>query len=336
MKNKGLLLISGLDSILVGAILKEQAIPFEVIFFHIPFCHCYPDDNCKLEELLETTSRDLFGLKLNVIEIGSEYLSLLDNPKHGFGKNINPCIDCKIFMFKKAKELFKEYNASYIITGEVLGERPMSQNSSTLFQIEKEAGLDRLVLRPLSAKVLPVTLPEEEGLVDREKLFDIQGRSRKKQFELVEKYKIKDYPAPSGGCLLTDPGFSRRLKDLIKYTKEYSLDDVYLLKLGRHFRLSKGFKIIVGRDERENNMLLSLSKKLSLPRLEPLDIKGPLALAVGIDMRDNMYSLAAEVVAAHCRRGIVGEAEIELDDGKNRRYFKVAVKDREEFEDLRI
>ncbi|MDP8216638.1 MAG: hypothetical protein P9L98_04915 [Candidatus Kaelpia imicola] len=336
MKDRGLLLISGLDSILVGAILKEQAISFEVLYFHIPFCHCHPDDNCKLKELLKATSRDLLGLKLNVVELGSEYLKLLKNPKHGFGKNMNPCIDCKIFMFKKAKELFEKHGASYIITGEVLGERPMSQNSSTLFQIEREAGLDRLVLRPLSAKVLPLTLPEERGWVDREKFFDIQGRSRKKQFELVEKYKIKDYPAPSGGCLLTDPRFSQKLKDLFKHTQNPSLDEIYLLKLGRHFRLSKGLKLVVGRDERENNMLLSISKELSLPHLMPLDVKGPLALAVGNDIRDNIYPLAAEIVAAHCKRGAAIEIEVELNNGIEREHFKAAVKHREEFEGLRV
>ena len=336
MKNKGLLLISGLDSILVGAILKEQNIPFEALYFHIPFCHCHPNDTCKLKELLKTTSRELFELSLNIVELGSEYLELLKNPKHGFGKNINPCIDCKIFMFKRAKELFKKYNTSYIITGEVLGERPMSQNSSTLFQIEEEAGLDRLVLRPLSAKVLPVTLPEERGWVDREKFFDIQGRSRKKQFELVEKYNIKDYPAPSGGCLLTDPRFGHRLKDLLKYTEEPSLDQIYLLKLGRHFRLSKELKLIVGRDERENNMLLSSAEELSIPYLMPLDVKGPLALAVGRDMRDNIYSLMAEIVAAHCREGIAKEIDMEFNRGITKDIFRTVVRDRKEFEYLRI
>ena len=336
MEEKGLLLISGLDSILAGAILKEQDISFEVLYFHIPFCHCYPGDNCKLKELLKGTSRDLFGLRLNVIELGSEYLSLLKNPKHGFGKNINPCIDCKIFMFKRAKDLFKKYNASYIITGEVLGERPMSQNSSTLFKIEEEAGLSRLVLRPLSAKVLPLTLPEERGLVNREKFFDIQGRSRKEQFKLVEKYNIKDYPAPSGGCLLTDPRFSHRLKDLLKYTEELSLDQIYLLKLGRHFRLSRELKLIVGRDERENNMLLSSAKELSIPYLMPLDVKGPLALAVGRDMRDNIYSLMAEIVAAHCRKGIAKEIDMEFNWGITKDIFRTVVRDRKEFEYLRI
>jgi len=336
LKNKGLLLISGLDSMLAGAILKEQAASFEALFFHIPFCHCRPDDKCKLKELLETTSKEFFGLKLNIIELGSEYLELLKNPKHGFGKNINPCIDCKIFMFKKAKELFKQYGASYIITGEVLGERPMSQNRSTLFKIEQEAGLDRLILRPLSAGVLPLTIPEERGWVEREEFFNIQGRSRKKQFELVEKYKIKDYPTPSGGCLLTDPGFSRRLKDLLKQTGDPSLDEIYLLKLGRHFRLSESLKLIVGRDERENNMLLSVSKRLSLPWLEPLDIKGPLALAVGSDMRDNIYPLAAEIVAAHCKRGAALEIEVEFNNGVEREILKAVAKNREEFECLRI
>jgi tRNA-uridine 2-sulfurtransferase len=336
LKDKGLLLISGLDSIIAGAVLKEQGAAFETLYFHIPFCHCHPEDDCKLKKLLEATSRGLLEHKLNVVEIGSEYLKLLKNPKHGFGKNMNPCIDCKIFMFKKAKELFQQYGVSYIVTGEVLGERPMSQNSSTLFQIEKEAGLSQLVLRPLSAKLLPLTLAERRGWVDRKGLFDIQGRSRKRQFELVEKYDIKDYPAPSGGCLLTDPRFSHRLRDLIKRGRAFSLDDIYLLKVGRHFRLSKELKLIVGRDEKENNILLSSSKRLSIPYFMPLDRKGPLALAVGGNMRDNIYSLAAEIVAAHCRRGEAAEIEIEFNDGAVRDIFKTAVKNREDFECLRV
>ncbi|MDD5613926.1 MAG: hypothetical protein PHQ54_02500, partial [Candidatus Omnitrophica bacterium] len=153
----GLLLISGLDSILAGMLLKEQNVSFKVIYFHIPFCSCRPGQSCKITEQLSDTTRRLFSQELNVVEVGREFMELVKNSKHGFGKNINPCIDCKIFMFKRAKLLLKDYDARYVITGEVLGERPMSQNRRALDLIEQESGLKGFMLRPLSAKLLPLS-----------------------------------------------------------------------------------------------------------------------------------------------------------------------------------
>lgn len=193
------------------------------------------------------------------IELGQDYLEVIKKPKHGYGKNLNPCIDCKIFMLKKAKEIMKKEGFGFIATGEVLGQRPMSQKKDTFRLMEKEAGLSGLIVRSLSAKLLAETLPEKEGLVDRNKLLDIQGRSRKVQFSLAESLGIKNYFTPSGGCLLTDPGFSARLKDLIDTQGDFSLYDIELLKLGRHFRLSKKKKFVVSRSEKEALGLLKLN-----------------------------------------------------------------------------
>ena len=185
---------------------------------------------------------------------------MIKNPKYGWGKGLNPCIDCKIYMLKKAKKIMEEIGASFIITGEVLGQRPMSQHKNALNLIEKQAGLKGKILRPLSAKNLEITEAEAKGIVYREKLFGITGRTRKKQLELVEKFDIIEYSSPAGGCLLTDKFFSKKLKDLFENNKKIKLENIEVLKYGRHFRY-KGNKIIVGRNEKENNILIKMKFK---------------------------------------------------------------------------
>jgi tRNA U34 2-thiouridine synthase MnmA/TrmU len=196
-----------------------------------------------------------------VFNVSEEYLDVVKHPKHGYGSNMNPCIDCRIFMMKKAKAYLEETGASFIVTGEVLGERPMSQRRDAMRLIEKEAGLDGLVLRPLSAKLLSASIPEKEGWVDREKLLKIQGRSRKPQIQLADHFGIRDYPCPAGGCLLTDPGFAQRMRDLNRYHPDFLLNDVHLLKMGRHFRLSPHLKLVVGRNEEENQKIQTFSQE---------------------------------------------------------------------------
>jgi tRNA U34 2-thiouridine synthase MnmA/TrmU len=202
---------------------------------------------------------EFLNIPLEIIDVTDEFIPILLNPRYGYGKNMNPCIDCHAFMIKKAKELLKKYNADFIVTGEVLGERPMSQNKQSLKIVEKYSDTEDILLRPLSAKLLPPTKPEREGLIDRNKLLDIKGRSRKIQLDLAKKIGLKEIPTPAGGCLLTEPNFSRRLKDLIEHQKLISKRDLELLKLGRHFRID-GVKIIVGRNKEENEKLLELSK----------------------------------------------------------------------------
>ena len=191
---------------------------------------------------------------------------------------MNPCLDCRILTFKKAKELMKETKASFVITGEVMGQRPMSQRKQAIMTIEKESGLKGLIVRPLSAKFFEPTIPEKEGIVDRSRLLDIHGRRRNKQMALAKEFSINDYPCPAGGCLLTDKGFSARLKDLLKYKPDYNISDLHLLKIGRHFRISDNLKFIVGRDEKENKRLLSFSKDGDCI-FDILDIPSPIGLA---------------------------------------------------------
>src|SRR3990170_2260758 len=208
------LLSGGLDSTLAARVLLDQGIELEALNFLTVFCTCTNrGETC----LASQKAVQGLGIPLKVFNVSNEYLGVVKHPKHGYGSNINPCIDCRVFMLKKAKQYMEETGASFIVTGEVLGQRPMSQRKDAMRLIEKEADLKGLVLRPLSAKFLPVTIPEKEGWVDREKLLNIQGRSRKPQMKLADDLGIRDYPCPAGGCLLTDPSFAKRMKDLIHY-----------------------------------------------------------------------------------------------------------------------
>jgi len=280
------LLSGGLDSILAIKIILEQNIEVEAINFITTF----------FKSNSYSTVLKL-GIKLKVFDVSKEYLDIVKTPKYGYGSNMNPCIDCKIFMLKKAYQYLKETGAQFLITGEVLGERPMSQTKRALEIIEKESKLEGLILRPLSAKLLKPTIPEKTGLVDRNKLFDIKGRSRKVQIALASKFNIKDYPNPSGGCLLTDPGFSRRMKDLIKHNQNFSLDEVELLKFGRHFRLSPFAKLIVGRDKTENDNLLKFLREDDFCFM-PSNTKGPIAIGRGI-FSESQTHLAVSIVARY-------------------------------------
>jgi tRNA U34 2-thiouridine synthase MnmA/TrmU len=252
-KSKALALLSGgLDSALAAKLVLEQNIDVIGIKFTSPFCLCDSGGKCRASEVANS-----LGMPLKIISKGEDYLELVRNPKYGYGSALNPCLDCRIYMLRETKELMKETNADFIITGEVLGQRPMSQYRKAFNLIEQESGLEGKILRPLSAKLLPETEVEREGLVNREKLLSIRGRSRKKQFELVKKFGITGYSTPAGGCLLTQKEFASKLKDLFEHSSKVTWHDIELLKIGRHFR-SGNSKIIVGRNEKENKILLSL------------------------------------------------------------------------------
>jgi tRNA U34 2-thiouridine synthase MnmA/TrmU len=239
------------------------------------------------------------GIPLKVLNVSEEYLGVVKDPKHGYGRNMNPCIDCRIFMLKKAKAHMEDSGAAFIVTGEVLGQRPMSQRKDVMRLIEKEAGLEGFILRPLSAKVLPATVPEREGWVDREKLLKIQGRSRKAQMGLAENYGIHDYPCPAGGCLLTDPGFAKRMKDLMVHDPDFSLNDVHLLKMGRHFRFSPGAKLVVGRQEEENQKIQTFAQREDILLRVP-SFPGPLSLLRG-KLDDKDIEKAAAITAHYSK-----------------------------------
>ncbi len=249
------LLSGGLDSILATKLMLEQGIEVIAVNFTSPFCLCNTKGKCHAIEVAKK-----FNIPIKIVPKGKDYLKILRNPKYGYGSGMNPCIDCRIYMLKKAKALAKKLGAKFIFTGEVLDERPMSQHFKALKIIEREAGLENKIVRPLSAKLLPETEAEKKGWVDRSKLLAIRGRSRKPQIQLAKEKNITDYPCPSGGCLLTYKEFANKFKDLIQNKKRISLNDILLLKIGRHFRFGKN-KIIVGRNEQENNELLKLKNK---------------------------------------------------------------------------
>jgi len=252
-RRKALALLSGgLDSTLAIKLIMDQGVLVEAISFISPFCTCGDGDSCAA---VKAASR--LGVKLKLVNLGEDYLEVVKNPRFGYGKNLNPCIDCRIFMLKKAKKYAEEIQADFIFTGEVLDQRPKSQRLRTLALIEREAGLEGKLLRPLSAKLLPETEAERKGWVDRSLLLGLRGRSRRKQMALAETLEIGDYPCPAGGCLLTDPIFCEKLRDLLKYDKDLRLRSVTLLRIGRHFRLGPN-KIIVGRNQEENRRLMTL------------------------------------------------------------------------------
>jgi len=287
------LLSGGLDSILAIRVIKEQGIDVEAINFVTPFCQC-SSKGCGGHAAGKAAEK--LGVPLTVRDISYEFMEIVKRPKHGYGKNMNPCIDCRILMNRKAAEYMKDSGTSFIITGEVLGQRPMSQHMNALRMIEKESGLSGLILRPLSAKLLPVTTPEKEGWVDRERLLDMRGRTRKPQMALAEGFNIKDYPCPAGGCLLTDPEFARKIRDLFDHT-EATMDDIHLLKVGRHFRLSQEARLVVGRDEGENKRLLALSKEDDV-QFKTVDVAGPVGIGRG-SFGEPLIHLSSRIIARY-------------------------------------
>jgi len=284
--------------VLAAKIVKELGVEVEAVNFKTIFCTCTSKSkSCSASK----SAADQIGIPLKVFEISKEYFEIIKHPKHGYGSNMNPCIDCRIFIFKRAAEYMKQTGASFLVTGEVLGQRPMSQRKEAMMLIEKEAGLSGLILRPLSAGLLEPTMPEKQGLIDREKLLSIEGRSRKPQIELAQKLNIKDYPCPAGGCLLTDPGFADRMRDLIKCSPDFTINDALLLKTGRHFRINQKAKLVVGRNETENNKLLALAQEGDL-KFTPLEIKGPIAIGKGIFSNEDIF-LSASIIARYSDKG---------------------------------
>jgi len=250
---RGLVLLSGgLDSALAAKLVKDQGIDLVAIHFTSPFWGSEKKYPARIAEKL--------GIPFKDVPLGRDYRKMLQNPKHGYGSAINPCIDCHAFMFREAWKIAKKTGAEFIVTGEVLGQRPMSQRLPALKIIEKEANLIGRILRPLSAKLLDETEPEKRGWVDRKKLLEIEGRGRKSQLALAAEFSADDYSCPAGGCLLTMKEFALKLKDLFQRKKETGWNDIKLLKIGRHFRYRKN-RIIVGRDHGENEALRKLKPK---------------------------------------------------------------------------
>jgi tRNA-uridine 2-sulfurtransferase len=277
----------GLDSILAAVIIRRLGIEVQAFFFETPF---FTSARAK-------QTADAANLPIKIIDITARHLDVVKDPPHGYGGNMNPCIDCHALMFRIAGEMMNDEKADFIITGEVLGQRPMSQNRGALSIVDKESGIQGLILRPLSAKLLPITIPEEKGWVRREDLMNFSGRSRKPQMELAKRLKITNYPSPAGGCLLTEEVFSRRLKDLMSYNPFFEMREIELLKIGRHFRIGPITKLIVGRKEDENDVIDSLAKEDDLLLTTP-SVPGPDVIVTG-EITPEVEELAAAITASY-------------------------------------
>jgi len=300
------LLSGGLDSTLAIRVIQQQGIEVIALNFVTVFCRCTSHGSCKLEAVKVS---EKFGIPIKVINTTERFLELVKKPKFGYGKNMNPCIDCRINIFRIAGEYMREIGADFIITGEVLGQRPMSQRKEAMKIIDKEANLTGLVLRPLCAKHMEPTIPEKLGIVDRERLLQIRGRSRKNQIQLADVFQIKDYPCSAGGCLLTDPEFAHRMRDLVN-TCDANINDVNLLKAGRHFRLDQQTKVIVGRNEEDNTRLDSLSKEGDY-LLTLVDMPGPLTLLRG-KITEEKIQTAARITARYGKSQVLPSVKVSV------------------------
>ena len=334
IQRKAIALISGgLDSLLAVRVIQEQGIHVEGVNFFTGFCveghtHAIRKKDQKKEKRNNALwAAEQLGIKLNIVDISEEYKDIVINPKHGYGANLNPCLDCKIFMVEKAnamlnkaRQMAEDGGFDFVITGEVIGQRPKSQRKETMPIIARESGADDRLVRPLCAKNLPPTLPEREGWIDREKLYDFHGRNRKPQMELAKQFGFEDFAQPAGGCcFLTDENYSRKLADLwqAQGEKRYELDDIMLLKIGRHIRPAPNYKLIVSREEGENNFLQGYRKSFHTIRL--LSHGGPLTLVDG-EPSDNDLVTAARIVARYSKGKAAEQVEVEINrkDGVSR------------------
>ena len=316
IQRRAIALVSGgLDSMLAVKVMQEQGIHVEGVNFFTGFCvegHTHAirkKDKEKNKRNNALWVAEKLGIKLHILDISEEYKDVVLNPKHGYGANLNPCLDCKIFMvnqatlmLNKARELAGEKGFDFIITGEVVGQRPKSQRKETMPIISSESGADDRLLRPLSARNLPETLPEREGWVDRERLYDFSGRNRKPQMALAKQFGLEEYAQPAGGCcFLTDESYSNKLADLWRARNErrYELDDIMLLKVGRHIRPAEHHKLIISREEGENRFLEGY--RYQFISLTTVSCPGPLALVDGTFESEEELRRAAAIVARYSK-----------------------------------
>jgi len=283
------LLSGGLDSRLAVKMMQKQGFDVTAVAIKTPFCDFDCGRGCGFE-IRETA--DSLGVDLKTVYLGDDYIEMLKNPKYGYGSGMNPCIDCRSMMFKAGKKVMDDIGAEFIISGEVLGQRPMSQFAPALRTIEKESGLEGIIVRPLSAALLPPTKPEIDGIIKRENLGMIRGRSRKEQLKMAQEFGFDNPPNAGGGCLLTDPAFAIRAKDLFHHIETPTTNDIDLLKIGRHFRFDEKTKLIVGRHKDENEMLKALALSGDV-LLETKDHVGPISMLRGDDSEKNLKLAAA-------------------------------------------
>jgi len=307
------LLSGGLDSTLAAKLLIDQGIEVRAVNFVSPFCTCTPKSSGCASVI--TAVKQLGNIPLKRITLGDDYLEMVKNPNYGYGRGINPCIDCRIMKIRKAAEYMREIGASFLFTGEVLGQRPMSQHQRAMDIIDKESGIAGFILRPLSAGVLSPTVPENEGWVNRELLLTITGRSRKRQMVLAAEKGIHDFQCAAGGCLLTDKNFALRMKDYLSHCDKPSCADMHLLKIGRHFRLGNGDEVVVAHDDDEGTRLLQLRRNRATI-LAAENFSAPVVLLQGTDKAS-----ALRKMLEYTKHTIPENAEIRVIDNEGERTF---------------
>lgn len=309
----------GLDSTLAILVMQRHGVDVTAVTFMNHFgCDISDKSSCSKDPFAASIK---FGFQVKLAHLSDKFLEIVKYPKHGHGKNMNPCLDCRILMLKEAKEFMKIIGADFLITGEVVGQRPMSQRKNCFPMIDKAADVKGLVVRPLCGKILPVTIPEEKGLITREMLLDFNGRSRKPQMALAEEFGLTEYPAPAGGCLLTEPNYSYKLRELLDHIKDPEYKDINFLRVGRQFRFSPECKIIVGRNNDENEAIKSLSD----PDDYKLRVPGhgsPLTVILG-NANDEAIVLAASICARYSDAGRRSEVSVLVTKGDARYNLNV-------------
>lgn len=311
----------GLDSTLAVLVMRRLGCEVIAVNFTTQF-GCSPEDKSSCSHASDSIA-DQYGFTLKYFPLGELFNDIVKKPAHGYGKNMNPCIDCRILMLREAKKLMDKAKADFIITGEVLGQRPMSQHIGSLKLVEKESGVEGYLVRPLSAQLLMKTIPEEKGIINREQLYSFSGRGRKNQLALAKEFKLEKIPQPASGCLLTDPMYSKKLRDLLEHNTSSGNADIELLKTGRHFRLSPAVKLIVGRNEKENLLLEKITRGDSV-FLYPGDSNpGPSALIIGPGISRENIDISSGICAG-------------FSDGRNRDTIVLLRKDSNGVTELKV
>jgi tRNA-uridine 2-sulfurtransferase len=334
-KNRGhaiALFSGGLDSALAILLVMQQGIEVTALTFLTHFESDIKDRSTQGSDPNPISKK--FGFKIILGHLGEDFIKIVKSPKFGHGKNMNPCVDCHIMMLKEAKRYMELVGADFVITGEVISQRPKSQFRNMLNAVEKESGLKGYLVRPLCAKLLNETIPEKEGLLDRSKLEDINGRSRKRQMEMAEKFGLEDYPSPASGCLLTDRSYSNRLRDLFEHNDKIDFNDLNLLRVGRHFRLDEHTKVIVGRNEKDNDKIEKYAGENHLI-LEALDTGSPIVIYSSSKGEERLKDAAA-ITARYCDDKDKDEVEITILNKDDSRKIRVVPADPDEFTEFII
>ncbi len=320
------LLSGGLDSMLAIAIVKAQGVEIEAVNFHTIFGCCKDDAGQAARKL---------GVPCTLLKVGDDYLQVVEKPKYGYGRGANPCVDCRSYMFTLGKNFMEKAGAQFLISGEVLDQRPMSQKLKDFYRIEEECGLQKKILRPLSAKRLPLTEAEENGWINRSKLFGIQGRSRKKLLSLAAQFGIDNPPMPSSGCALTSPEFGKKVKDVFKHHPDYERWQFEILRIGRHFRLDSKTKVVISRNDSQNSYLEMICPP-QVPLLKCSNFGGPHAVLIGAENPQNL-ELAGKLILRYAQKPLPEKCEIEkVLAGRSEIYFAHGSAEENLVEQLRI